>query len=441
MSLYHPSFERENCGFGLIAQMDGEACHKIVELAVHSLDKLKHRGGIAADGKTGDGCGILMQTPTEFFTEIAKQNDWHLSRKFAVGILFLSKDPQKSNLAKQKLEQELAKETLSIAGWRQVPTNSSVLGEIAVESEPQIVQALINSPIGWRVKDLERRLYMARRRVEQSITEDPDFYIASLSGQVIVYKGLMMPEDLDKYYPDLKDPKLKSAICLFHQRFSTNTNPKWPLAQPFRYLAHNGEINTITGNRQWAKARSYKFHSPLLPDLQQARPFVNQSGSDSSSLDNMLDMLLCGGMDLYRAMRLLIPPAWQSNPEMDEELKAFYDFNSMHMEPGDGPAGVVMTNGRYAACSVDRNGLRPSRYIITSDRILTVSSEVGIWAYKDSDVVTKGRIGPGELLVIDTLNGKLFQSFEIDNDLKRRHPYKEWINLDKSVDKWHNTTT
>ena len=427
MSLYHPSFEKENCGFGLIAQMDGEACHKIVQLAVQSLDKLKHRGGIAADGKTGDGCGILMQTPTEFFTEIAKENEWHLSRKFAVGVLFLSKNQQKSDHVKLKLEEELAKETLSIAGWRTVPTDEQVLGEIAAESEPQILQVLINSPIGWRVKDLERRLYMARRRLEQSITDDPDFYIASLSGQVVVYKGLMMPEDLDKYYPDLKNSKLKSSICLFHQRFSTNTNPKWPLAQPFRYLAHNGEINTITANRQWMKARSYKFHSPLLPDLQQAKPFVNGSGSDSSSLDNMLEMLLSGGMDLYRAMRLLIPPAWQSNPEMDEELKAFYDFNSMHMEPWDGPAGVVMTNGRYAACSVDRNGLRPSRYIITSDRILTVSSEVGIWAYADRDVVTKGRIGPGELLVIDTLKGKLFQSFEIDNDLKRRHPYKEWM--------------
>ncbi len=433
MSLYHPSFEKENCGFGLIAQMDGEACHKIVQLAVHSLDKLKHRGGIAADGKTGDGCGILMQMPTDFFTHVAKENDWHLSRKFAVGVLFLSHDEQTAERAKHKLEEELAKETLGIAGWRDVPTDRAVLGEIAAQSEPRIVHVLINSPIGWRAKDLERRLFMARRRVERSITDDPDFYIASLSGQVVVYKGLMMPEDLDRYYPDLQSPELKTAICLFHQRFSTNTCPKWPLAQPFRYLAHNGEINTITGNRQWAKARAYKFHSPLMPDLQQARPFVNETGSDSSALDNMLEMLLSGGMDLYRAMRLLIPPAWQSNPEMDEELKAFYDFNSMHMEPWDGPAGVVMTNGRYAACSVDRNGLRPSRYVITSDRILTVSSEVGIWEYADSDVVTKGRIGPGELLVIDTLNGKLFQSFEIDNDLKKRHPYKEWMKQHSTV--------
>ncbi|RLV58871.1 glutamate synthase large subunit [Parashewanella curva] len=427
MSLYHPSFEKDNCGFGLIAQMDGEACHEIVQRAIHSLDRLKHRGGVAADGKTGDGCGILMQTPNDFFVEIAKENDWHLNKKFAVGVLFVSKDPQKSERVKLQLEEELLKETLSIAGWRTVPTNSNVLGEIAAESEPQILQVLINSPMGWRVKDLERRLYMARRRLEQSIHDDPDFYVASLSGQVVVYKGLMMPSDLDKYYPDLQHPNFKSSICLFHQRFSTNTHPRWPLAQPFRYLAHNGEINTITGNRQWAKARSYKFHTPLLPDLQQARPFVNETGSDSSSLDNMLDMLLCGGMDLYRAMRLLIPPAWQSNPDMDDDLKAFYDFNSMHMEPWDGPAGVVMTNGRFAACSVDRNGLRPSRYIITSDRILTVSSEVGIWDYKDSDVIAKGRVGPGELLVLDTLKGQLFQSFEIDNDLKVRHPYKAWM--------------
>ncbi|WP_434928549.1 glutamate synthase large subunit [Shewanella sp. HL-SH2] len=427
MSLYHPSFERDNCGFGLIAQMDGDASHRIVRTAIHGLDRMKHRGGIAADGRTGDGCGLLMQMPTEFFEAIAAENDWHLSRKFAVGMFFLSQDQQKADEAKFILEKELQRETLSVAGWRKVPVNQDVLGEIGRNSLPQIYQVLINAPVGWREKDLERRLYMARRRLEQQITNDDDFYVASLSGQVIVYKGLMMPADLPSFYSDLADIRLKSAICLFHQRFSTNTSPKWPLAQPFRYLAHNGEINTITGNRQWARARAYKFNSPLLPDLQQAAPFVNETGSDSSSLDNMLEMLLSGGMDLYRAMRLLIPPAWQSNPEMDDELKAFYDFNSMHMEPWDGPAGIVMTNGRYAACAVDRNGLRPSRYVITKDRILTLASEVGIWDYAADEVIEKGRVGPGELLVLDTLNGRLHQSFEIDNDLKRRHPYKEWM--------------
>ncbi len=427
MSLYHPSFERDNCGFGLIAQMDGEPSHRIVRTAIHGLDRMKHRGGIAADGRTGDGCGLLMQMPEGFFKAIAEENDWHLSRRFAVGMLFLSQDEDKAEQVKSLLEAELAKETLGVAGWRQVPINPDVLGEIGKASLPNIVQVLINAPIGWREKDLERRLYMARRRLEQQITDDKDFYVASLSGQVIVYKGLMMPADLPAFYQDLADLRLQSSICLFHQRFSTNTSPKWPLAQPFRYLAHNGEINTITGNRQWAKARAYKFNAPLLPDLQQAAPFVNETGSDSSSLDNMLEMLLSGGMDLYRAMRLLIPPAWQSNPEMDEELKAFYDFNSMHMEPWDGPAGIVMTNGRHVACAVDRNGLRPSRYMITKDRILTLASEIGIWDYAPDEVIEKGRVGPGELLVLDTMNGKLYHSFEIDDDLKRRHPYKEWM--------------
>ncbi|GGI69516.1 glutamate synthase large subunit [Shewanella gelidii] len=427
MSLYHPSFERDNCGFGLIAQMDGEASHRIVRTAIHGLDRMKHRGGIAADGRTGDGCGLLMQMPTKFFEAVAEENGFHLSRRFAVGMLFLSQDPVKAEAAKAILKKELEKETLSIAGWRVVPTNPDMLGRIGKESLPQIEQVLINAPVGWREKDLERRLYMARRRLEQQLVDDSEFYVASLSGQVIVYKGLMMPADLPEFYLDLADLRLQSSICLFHQRFSTNTHPKWPLAQPFRYLAHNGEINTIAGNRQWAKARAYKFSAPLLPDLQQAAPFVNESGSDSSSLDNMLEMLLSGGMDLYRAMRLLIPPAWQSNPEMDEELKAFYDFNSMHMEPWDGPAGIVMTNGRHAACAVDRNGLRPSRYVITKDRIITLASEVGIWDYAADEVVEKGRVGPGELLVLDTLNGRLYHSFEIDDDLKRRHPYKEWM--------------
>ncbi|WP_394494087.1 glutamate synthase large subunit [Shewanella sp. ENK2] len=427
MSLYHPSFERDNCGFGLIAQMDGDASHRIVRTAIHGLDRMKHRGGIASDGRTGDGCGLLMSMPKDFFAAVAIENDWHLSRKFAVGMLFLSQDPVKAEASKAILEKELQRETLSVAGWRKVPVNPDVLGEIGRKSLPEIYQVLINAPVGWREKDLERRLYMARRRLEQQIVDDRDFYVASLSGQVIVYKGLMMPADLPSFYTDLADIRLKSTICLFHQRFSTNTSPKWPLAQPFRFLAHNGEINTITGNRQWARARAYKFNSPLLPDLQQAAPFVNETGSDSSSLDNMLEMLLSGGMDLYRAMRLLIPPAWQSNPEMDDELKAFYDFNSMHMEPWDGPAGIVMSNGRHAACAVDRNGLRPSRYVITKDRILTLASEVGIWDYSADEVVEKGRVGPGELLVLDTMNGRLYSSFEIDNDLKRRHPYKEWM--------------
>lgn len=431
MSLYDPTLEKDNCGFGLIAHTEGEASHKLVRTAISALDRMTHRGAINADGKTGDGCGLLLQKPDNFFRMIAEENNWTLSKLYGVGMIFLSQDPEKAKKAKAIFEREIEAETLSIVGWREVPTNSDVLGEIALSSVPTIEQVFINGPAGWRARDLERRLYIARRRAEKALQEDPDFYITSLSTRTIVYKGLCMPADLPRFYLDLADLRLESSICLFHQRFSTNTTPRWPLAQPFRYLAHNGEINTIEGNRQWARARAYKFKSPLLPDLEQAAPFVNETGSDSSSLDNMLEVFLAGGMDLFRAMRMLVPPAWQNHPDMDEDLRAFYDFNSMHMEPWDGPAGIVMSDGRYAACNLDRNGLRPARYVVTKDKLITLASEVGIWDYAPDEVAEKGRVGPGELLVIDTFEGEVWHSADIDNDLKGRHPYKAW--LDKNV--------
>ncbi|CCN33614.1 Glutamate synthase (NADPH) large chain [Vibrio nigripulchritudo SO65] len=427
MALYDPRLEKDNCGFGLIAHMEGQPSHKLVRTAISALDRMTHRGGIAADGKTGDGCGLLLQKPDSYLRLIAQENGWNLGKQYAVGMIFFSQDTAKAQQAKTIINEELAKETLTIAGWRDVPTNTDVLGPIATESVPTIEQVFISAPAGWRERDIERRLYIARRRIEKRITDDDDFYICSLSTQVIVYKGLCMPADLPRFYLDLADLRMESAICLFHQRFSTNTQPRWPLAQPFRYLAHNGEINTIEGNRQWARARAYKFSSPLLPDLQSAAPFVNETGSDSSSLDNMLDLFLAGGMDVFRAMRMLVPPAWQNHPDMDPELRAFYDFNSKHMEPWDGPAGIVLSDGRYAACNLDRNGLRPARYVITKDNLITLASEVGIWDYAPDEVSEKGRVGPGELLVIDTRKGKLWQSSEIDNDLKSRHPYREWM--------------
>ncbi|WP_210441633.1 glutamate synthase large subunit [Vibrio crassostreae] len=433
MALYDPSLEKDNCGFGLIAQMEGQPSHKLVRTAISALDRMTHRGGIAADGKTGDGCGLLLQKPDSYLRIIAEENNFKLGKQYAVGMIFFSQDPIKAQSAQDIVNKELAQETLTVSGWRVVPTNTDVLGPIAKDSVPNIQQVFISAPAGWRERDIERRLYIARRRIEKQITEDKDFYICSLSTQVMVYKGLCMPADLPRFYLDLADLRMESAICLFHQRFSTNTQPRWPLAQPFRYLAHNGEINTIEGNRQWAKARAYKFSSPLLPDLQTAAPFVNETGSDSSSLDNMLDLFLAGGMDVFRAMRMLVPPAWQNHPDMDPDLRAFYDFNSKHMEPWDGPAGIVLSDGRYAACNLDRNGLRPARYVITKDNLITLASEVGIWNYAPDEVAEKGRVGPGELLVIDTRRGKLWQSNEIDNDLKSRHPYKEW--MEKNVHK------
>jgi glutamate synthase (NADPH/NADH) large chain len=427
MQLYDHSVQKENCGFGLIAHTHGETSHKLIKTAISALDRMQHRGGIAADGKTGDGCGLLLQKPDSFFRSIAQDNNWKLGKKYAVGMMFLSKDPVESALSKKILEEELSSESLTVVGWRVVPIDTSVLGDAALGNLPSIEQIFVNAPPGWRNRDLERRLYMARRRAEKRITDDV-FYAASLSCLVTIYKGLMMPIDLPNFYLDLADIRMQSAICVFHQRFSTNTSPQWFLAQPFRYLAHNGEINTINGNRQWRRARSHQFKSPLLPDLQDAAPFVGQTGSDSSSLDNMLELFLAGGMDLYRAMRLLMPPAWQNSPLMDDDLRAFYEFNSMHMEPWDGPAGVVMTNGRHVACNLDRNGLRPARYVITRNGFITLASEVGIWDYGEDEVIEKGRVGPGEMLAIDTYTGKLFGSHEIDNELKERHPYKEWLN-------------
>lgn len=424
--LYDKSLERDNCGFGLITHIEGEPSHKVVRTAIHALARMQHRGAILADGKTGDGCGLLLQKPDRFFRLIAEEHGWRLAKNYAVGMLFLSQDHTIAQACRQIVEEELQRETLSIVGWREVPVNTDVLGTIALSSLPHIAQIYVNAPAGWRPRDMERRLFIARRRIEKRI-DDKDFYVCSLSNLVNIYKGLCMPADLPRFYLDLGDLRLESAICLFHQRFSTNTVPRWPLAQPFRYLAHNGEINTITGNRQWAKARTYKFKTPLIPDLQDAAPFVNETGSDSSSLDNMLELLLSGGMDIVRAMRLLVPPAWQNNPNMDPELRAFFDFNSMHMEPWDGPAGIVLSDGRFAACSLDRNGLRPARYVITKDKLLTCASEVGIWDYQPDEVVEKGRVGPGELMVIDTRAGHILHSAETDNDLKSRHPYQTWM--------------
>ena len=265
MTLYDPYLEKDNCGFGLIAHMKGKPSHKLVRTAISALDRMTHRGGIAADGKTGDGCGLLLQKPDSYLRLVAQEQNWNLGKQYAIGMIFFNQDPVKAAATKAIINEELAKETLTIAGWRSVPTNSEVLGPIAKQSVPNIEQVFINAPAGWQNRDIERRLYIARRRIEKRITDDNEFYICSLSTQVIVFKGLCMPADLPRFYLDLADLRMESAICLFHQRFSTNTQPRWPLAQPFRYLAHNGEINTIEGNRQWAKARAYKFSSPLLP--------------------------------------------------------------------------------------------------------------------------------------------------------------------------------
>ncbi|MEP5568232.1 MAG: glutamate synthase large subunit [Halioglobus sp.] len=425
--LFRPEEFRDNCGFGLIAHTSGDASHRLLQTAIESLTCMTHRGGIAADGKTGDGCGLLMQIPASFMRTLAQECfSAQLDDSFAIGQMFLSRDSDRAAAARTATETALTDQGLTVLGWREVPTDDSVCGEIALETLPQIEQVFINAP-ELSETELSTKLFVARRKAEIACEGDGDYYICSLSGRVISYKGLVMPVDLPKFYQDLADERLETAICVFHQRFSTNTMPRWPLAQPFRLLAHNGEINTIEGNRNWAEARTPGFESELLPNINEIAPLVNRTGSDSSSMDNMLDMLLTGGVDMARALRMLIPPAWQNMELMDPDLKAFYEYHSMHMEPWDGPAGVVLTDGRYAVCLLDRNGLRPARWVKTKDGFITLASEIGTYDYKPEDVVAKGRVGPGQMIMVDTHTGELLQTEEIDNRLKSRQPYKRWL--------------
>ncbi|MEE4463891.1 glutamate synthase large subunit, partial [Azotobacter chroococcum] len=416
--LYHPEEFKDNCGFGLIAHMQGEASHHLLQTAIEALTCMTHRGGINADGKTGDGCGLLMQKPDAFLRAKAQEHfGAELPGQYAVGMIFLSQDAGKAETARARVNEEIAAQGLNLVGWREVPVDTSVLGPLALERLPRIEQVFVAGD-GLSDQEFTIKLFFARRRAEVALKDDPDFYVCSLSHKDIIYKGLMMPADLARFYPDLGDERLATAICVFHQRFSTNTLPRWPLAQPFRFLAHNGEINTITGNRNWAQARRLKFTNELLPDLEGLAPLVNRIGSDSSSMDNMLELLVTGGMDLFRGLRMIIPPAWQNVETMDADLRAFYEYNSMHMEPWDGPAGVVLTDGRYAVCLLDRNGLRPARWVTTQNGYITLASEIGVWNYAPEDVIAKGRVGPGQILAVDTETGEILHTDDIDSRLK-----------------------
>ncbi len=427
-SLYRPEFEKDSCGFGLIAQLDDQPSHWVVETAVNALKRLTHRGAVAADGKTGDGCGLLLKTPELFFRAIGQSLGFDLGKQFAVGTLFLNPHKTHRDAAKHQLEAELEAQGLRVSGWRLVPVDTSVCGEEALRTLPIIQQVFVASDTKLARANFNRKMFIARRKTENAVAErDPSFYVASLCANTVSYKGMVLPEALPAFYKDLNDPRLQSSVAVFHQRFSTNTWPQWRLAQPFRLLAHNGEINTIRGNRNWALARAENFRSDLLPDIADLMPLVSLEGSDSSSLDNMLEVLLAGGMDVLQAMRILIPPAWQFVDNLDPDTRAFYEFFDSHMEAWDGPAGIVLTDGRYAACTLDRNGLRPARYVLTRDRHLTVASEIGVYDYAPDSVVAKGRLGPGEMLAVDLVNGELLDNQTINTALQSRAPYKRWL--------------
>src|SRR6202167_2381261 len=430
--LYRPAYERDSCGFGLIASLDDHASHWVVQTAISSLNRLTHRGATATDGKTGDGCGLLIKMPTPFLRAVAAEAGLSLTAQFAAGLVFLNRDRLKASRAREALTEQLRLEMLQVAGFRTLPTDPAACGSEALKSLPLIEQVFVNAPADIDEAAFNRKLFMARRRCEKKLeAADPAFYVPSLSASTIVYKGMVMPQFLAQFYPDLMDPRLEASVVVFHQRFSTNTLPQWRLAHPYRYLAHNGEINTVQGNRSWAVARGPLFRSPLLPDLTDILPLVSLTGSDSQSLDNMLELLLMGGLDPMHAMRMLVPPAWQSVDMIDPDLKAFYEYYATHMEPWDGPAGIALTDGRFACCTLDRNGLRPARWVITKNRHITIPSEAGVWDYPPGDVVNKGKLGPGEILALDLQTSELMGTRQVDDLLKSRHPYKVW--LKKSV--------
>jgi len=426
--LYDPAFDRDSCGFGLIANIDDNESHWVVETAIAALARLTHRGAVAADGKTGDGCGLLMKFPTTFMRAVAKESGFEVSKRFAAGTVFLNADDTIADKVRNIINSALEQKGLSVAGWRKMPIDSSVCGKEALASLPTIEQVFVNAGPGMTRNKFNRQLFLARRRAENEFVEvDPIAYVASLSSATLIFKAMVMPDALPKFYADLRDTRLESSVCIFHQRFSTNTMPQWRLAQPFRFLAHNGEINTIQGNRNWALARAENFRSDKLDDISDLDPIVSLTGSDSSTLDNMLEVLRAGGMDVLQAMRILIPPAWQSVDTMDPDVRAFYEFYDCQLEPWDGPAGIVLTDGHYAVCCLDRNGLRPARYVITKDRHITIASEIGVYDYDPADVVEKGRLGPGGMLAVDLQHGEILHTDAIEKDLASRMPYKKWL--------------
>ncbi len=424
--IFDPRLEKDNCGFGLIAQRNGNRSREIVKKSIAGLRSMTHRGAIGSDGKTGDGCGFLFDLNHEYFqTCIKNEQGIKIPDFYAIAQIFHNKKIEKFL---PKIKKVLENQQLDFLTFRRVPINSKMLGKIAQSSLPNISQLFISANHKEvNNQEFEASLYEARKIIEEIYVNEEELYISSMSSHTIIYKGLMLPRAIDRFYLDLASPSFEAKICLFHQRFSTNTLPKWHLAQPFRLLAHNGEINAIRGNRNWVKARQSKFRTPLLSKIRDFKLLVNESGSDSSALDNMIELLIKGGADPFRALRMVLPPAWQNIHSIDPDIKAFHEYNSMHMEAWDGPAGIVMSDGRWAICLLDRNGLRPARYQIDVDGFVTIGSETGINPIEESKVLTKGRIGPGGIFAIDTHTGELIDHNIIDAKLKKSNPYRKWL--------------
>jgi len=416
---------KDNCGFGLIASIDGNiATHQNLEDAITALSRMMHRGAIAADGKSGDGSGLLLSLPKDFFRNVAQEKGIDLPEEFAVGVIFATDDSQKDTI-----EEFCLKNDLKVVLWRDVPINKAVLGELALKSLPKIYHAFIvpNSIIAQT--RFEELLYLTRKEIENAV-EDKEFYIPTFSSKKIAYKGLLMPNYIKEFYLDLADKNFKISFALFHQRFSTNTLPEWRLAQPFRFIAHNGEINSVEANRINTLIKSEALKSSVFTkeELDRLLPIVRFDESDSSSLDRMIEFLIINGMDFFKAVRALIPMPWQNAPSLDSKLKAFYEYFSTRFEAWDGPAAVSVTDGRYIGVVLDRNGLRPAKYVITKDNRVLIASEYGVLQTPEEDIVERGKLQSGEMIGIDTKSKKVFKNDEIDNFLKTSNPYTKWLN-------------
>ncbi len=423
MGLYQQSYEHDACGVGMVVNIHGGKSHELVDNALKVLENMEHRGAETRD-KTGDGAGIMIQIPHEFI--LLQGIPVPEKGKYGTGLVFLPKDEWVQQQILSVIIEEIEREGLQLMHLRSVPTNPEVLGAASREVEPVIKQIFVTGVSDEDMLVFERILYKVRKKIENRIHHE-DFYICSLSNKNIIYKGMLTSAQLRRYFPDLSNPYFTSGLALVHSRFSTNTFPTWSLAQPFRLLAHNGEINTIRGNRGWMKARESVLNSEALGDIKDLRPIVQEGMSDSASLDNVFEFLIMSGLTLPQAMAILIPESFNDKNPISEDLKAFYEYHSILMEPWDGPAALLFSDGRYAGGMLDRNGLRPSRYTITKQGMMVVASEVGVMDFEPGDVVSKGRLQPGKILLIDTQEGKIFYDGEIKEQLAKAHPYNEWL--------------
>ncbi len=434
--LYSSEHEHDACGVGFVVQMHGKRSHDIVEKGLKILENLTHRGACGCDPLTGDGAGILMQIPHEFLAAQCREIGFELPEpgRYGVGTVFLPRNVFERNACLESFEKVIHEEGQKLLGWRVVPIDENAAGPLARSSMPEIRQVFIEAGRGaGDSAALERKLYVVRKRVEAEVRnsdlKDPEsFYVPSLSSRTLVYKGLLLPEQIPAFFTDLRDPSLTSAIALVHQRFSTNTLPSWDRAHPYRIIAHNGEINTLRGNINWMHARQKMFESAEFgEDIAKILPVIQPGGSDSAGFDNALELLSHTGRSLPHAVMMMIPEAWQKHEGMEQDKKDFYEYHACSMEPWDGPASIAFTDGAMIGAVLDRNGLRPSRYVVTKDGLVVMASEVGVLEIPDEEVEAKNRLQPGRMFLVDTEQGRIIDDEEIKNEMAAAQPYGEWL--------------